>query len=190
MASLLLASNSASRVILVNLNKTLLVDLFYLRLWMGDDLFAANVDLVTSVDELNCALEKQVDSSDGIGRVIAIRAVDQALIQNSPIDLAINIASMQEMDPPVIAEYFESLRKSSLKEKLYFYCCNRKEKTLPDGTVTRFFDYPWLTHDQVIIDELCPWYQQYYSFKPPFFRPFDGPIWHRLAVMAKKSRNF
>jgi hypothetical protein len=187
MTSLLLASNSASRVILVNLNKTLIVDLWYLRLWMGDKLFGTNVDLVTDEDELRCALEKPIDRSDETGRVIAIRAVDHALIQNSPIDLAINIASMQEMDPSVISEYFMDLRKTSSARPLHFYCCNRQEKVLPDGTMTRFLDYPWSVSDQIIIDELCPWHQQYYSFKPPFLRPYDGPIQHRLAILAKSA---
>ena len=64
MTSLLLASNSSSRVVLVNLNKTLLVDLWYLKLWMGDKLFGNSVDLVTSKDDLQRALDKPITSSD------------------------------------------------------------------------------------------------------------------------------
>ena len=132
MTSLLLASNSAQKVILVNLTKTLFVDLWYLRLWMGNDLFATNVDLVSNIDDLRCALEKpfDVDGSGEMGRVIAIRAADQALIRNSNIDLAVNIASMQEMNPSVISDYFTSLRKTSSEKPLYFNCCNRQEKVL------------------------------------------------------------
>lgn len=138
MTSLLLASNSASRVILVNLNRTLLVDLWYLRMWMGVEPFATNVDLVTDKDGLRCALGKPVDSLEGIGHVIAIRAVGHALIQKSPI----NIASMQKMDPSVISEYFMDLREAASKRPLNFYCYNRESKSLPDGTMTRFIEYP------------------------------------------------
>jgi len=187
MTSLLLASNSASRVVLVNLTKTLLVDLWYLKLWMGDQQFGNTVDLVTNKDELQRALDKPISTSTGSGRVIAIRATDHELISNCPIDFAINIASMQEMDPIVISAYFADLRQSISGKPLHFYCCNRQEKYLPDGTVTRFLEYPWLVEDQILVDELCPWHQQYYSFKPPFFRPYDGPIQHRLAVMAKTT---
>jgi hypothetical protein len=49
-----------------------------------------------------------------------------------------------------------------------FYCCNREEKTLSDGTITRFKDYPWNSLDNIQIDDLCPWHQQYYIFIPLF----------------------
>jgi len=52
MSSLLLKSQSAGRVILINLNKTLLVDLWYLKLWMGERVFEESVDLVTNKDQL------------------------------------------------------------------------------------------------------------------------------------------
>lgn len=185
MTSLLLASNSSSRVVLVNLNKTLLVDLWYLKLWMGDKLFGNSVDLVTSKDGLQRALDKPITNSDVFGRVIAIRAVDHELIRYCPLNLVINIVSMQEMNPSVIREYFDDLRKCISDYDLYFYCCNRLEKSLPDGTVTRFFEYPWSGEDQILVDELTPWHQWYYSLRPPFFRLYDGPIQHRLAVIAK-----
>ena len=75
--------------------------------------------------------------------VIAIRAVDHELICYCPLNLVINIVSMQEMNPSVIREYFDDLRKRISDHDLYFYFCNRLEKSLPDGTVTRFFEYPW-----------------------------------------------
>jgi hypothetical protein len=156
-----------------------------LKLWMGEELFDNAVDLVTSEEELQLALDKPIITSTGSGRVIAIRATDHELISNCPLDFAVNIASMQEMDPSVISAYFTDLRRSISDQPLHFYCCNRLEKHLPDGTVTRFLEYPWLVDDQTKADELCPWHQQYYSFKPPFFRPYDGPIQHRLTVMAK-----
>jgi len=185
MTSLLLASNSASRIILVNLTKTLLVDLWYLKLWLGDDLFDRTVCLVTSREELKSALKKPIDCSANTCQIIAIRAINHDLIRYCSVELAINIASMQEMNPSAISQYFTDLRMSTTINSLYFYCCNRQEKYLPDGTVTKFSDYPWSVHDQFLVDELCPWHQEYYRFKPPFFKPYDGLIQHRLAILKK-----
>ena len=182
MTSLLLGSCSAGRVILINLSKTLLVDLWFLRLWMGNQMFDSSVDRVTNPEEMSAAFDKTAGS--GFGRGIAIQAMDHQLLRECPANFVVNIASMQEMDPPVIAAYFDDFRSMASQRKLMFYCCNREEKYLPDGTITRFSDYPWASGDQILADELCPWHQQYYSFKPPFFRPYDGPIRHRLAVMS------
>lgn len=183
MTALLLASRSAQRVVLINLTKTLLVDLWYLKLWMGDEVFNRSVDLVTDEVGVARALATPVPAS-GPGRVIAIQAVHHELLRACPVDVAINIVSMQEMDPPVIAGYFADLRGIKARRALTFYCCNREEKVLPDGTVTRIAEYPWQPADRMLVDELCPWHQQYYSLKPPFFRPYDGPIRHRLVALA------
>ncbi len=183
MTSLMLLSKCAGRVILINLNKTLLVDLWYLKLWMGEDVFAKSVDLVVNKVELDKVLSKQVSLT---GNVIAIQAVNQDLLKYCSVDLVINIASMQEMDPPIIYKYFESMRAVKSKRTL-FYCCNRVEKELPDGTVTKFEEYPWCPADEIIVDELCPWHQEFYSFRPPFFRKYDGPIQHRLVTLASKK---
>ena len=67
---------------------------------------------------------------------------------------------------------------------LYFYCANRVEKTLPDGTLVRFEEYPWSSHDTVLLNELCPWHQDFYTMRPPFYRPYDGPIMHRIAKLS------
>ena len=120
----------------------------------------------------------------GFGRGIAIQAMDHQLLRECPANFAVNIASMQVMDPLVIAAYFDDLRSIAGNQKLMFYCCNSEEKALPDGTITRFSDYPWATGDEILADEHCPWHQQYYLFKPPFFMPYDGPIRHSLAVMT------
>lgn len=182
MTALLLASDSASRVVLINLTKTLLVDLWYLKLWMEEEAFEFSVDLVTDEGGLERTLAKPTTNKAG-GRVIAIQASDNELLQRCPVDLALNIASMQEMDPPVIAAYFNGMRAIASQRKLVFYCCNREEKTLPDGTVTRFAQYPWHEGDQILVDELCPWHQIYYVLRPPFFIRYDGPVQHRLVIL-------
>lgn len=85
------------------------------------------------------------------------------------------VAAMQEMNPDVIAHYFAEAEAHSH----FFYCCSRVEKQLPDKTITRFVEYPWF--GETIFDELCPWHQEFYSFRPPIWRKYDGPIQHRLV---------
>ena len=65
-----------------------------------------------------------------------------------------------------------------------FYCCNREEKTLPDGTIVKFDNYPWHLSSEIQEDELCPWSQKYYSPRPPFYRNYLGPIRHRLVKFS------
>ena len=107
-------------------------------------------------------------------------------------DLAINVASMQEMTPTVIESYFRFLRKSKTK---LFYCCNRLEKILVGGEVTRFMDYPWMLTDNHVVDELTPWHQwffapsftanniKFWGMPISFLKKYDGPHWHRLTKM-------
>jgi hypothetical protein len=181
MTTLLLKSGAARRVVLVNLNKTLLVDLWYLRAAIGESAFESRVRLLT---EASAAVGLPPPANGG--EVIAIKATDHAILAEFPLDLAINIASMQEMDVDVIAAYFSDLRSSASAGvgKVLFYCCNRESKTLPDGSVIRLADYPWRPKDRAAVDELCPWHQRYYSARPPFYHPYDGPVRHRLVELS------
>jgi putative sugar O-methyltransferase len=182
LSALLLASKSAGRIVLVNLTKTLLVDLWYLKLWMGAEKFEASVDLVVDEAGLDQALKKPLLQAAGATQIIAVQASNHELVRSCPIDVVINIASMQEMDPPVVEAYFDDMRAIAQKRDVLFYCCNREAKTLPDGTVTRFASYPWRFDDQILVDGLCPWHQHYYSILPPFYRAYDGPHMHRLVI--------
>ena len=174
MTSLILSCMPRAKVVVVNLTKMLLVDLVYTRRYLTE------VDVCVAHD-----VPQYLSSLDSNRvRVIGIRADDLQLIRHGPVGVAINIASMQEMDPQVIASYFEALRRSANSETL-FYCCNRVEKTLPDGTEVRFEDYPWNADDRVLIDELCSWHQFYYQWRPPFYRKYAGPIRHRLTWINK-----
>ena len=175
MTSLLLKTYQ-QRVIRVNLSKTLLVDLYYLKLLLGDG-FDTDVVLVTDEDDMTDALSK----SNNKPSVIAIEAVNHQLIQLSPTDLTINIASMQEMNPENIEQYFTDISIAAKKHSGLFYCCNREEKILPDGVVLKFEDYPWHLSTKTLNDELCPWHQKYYSLKPPFYHRYDGDIRHKLV---------
>jgi hypothetical protein len=118
-------------------------------------------------------------------------------LENFPLqefDLAINIASMQEMNPDMISTYFSMLRERKTK---LFYCCNRLEKILPDGTAARIFEFPWKIEDVFLVDEECPWHKFFvgriggknvklFNLVPiPFLRRYDGVHWHRLAKLAQ-----
>jgi hypothetical protein len=98
-----------------------------------------------------------------------------------PVDLAINIASMQEMTADVIASYFDLLRRAPAK---WFYCCNRERKLMPGGEVAEFRRYPWAAGDVHVVDELCPWHQWYLAPRPPFRMAYDGAHLHRLTRLA------
>lgn len=119
-------------------------------------------------------------------------------------DLAINIASMHEMGYDSIKKYFRFLRRCLHRDNL-FYCCNREFKVLMGGEVTHFMDYPWHPTDKVLIDELCPWHQYFFSkhggdsslqvmrVKIPWINFYKeqrngfGRYRHRLVTMATTS---
>ncbi len=110
------------------------------------------------------------------------------------IDVAINIASMQEMDPSAIRRYFRFLR-SQLTARNLFYCCNREQKTLPGGEEVVYADYGWADEDIHYVDELCPWYRYFFArgraryrlhifgMPVPLVHRFGGSCRHRLTTL-------
>jgi len=159
-----------NKVFSVNLNEILLVDYLYTRGIIADE--------STALAKTESDIEEIL--KDRTIKLIYIQAENHSLLRRLPIHVAFNIASMQEMNPSVIEQYFDDLRNCSSKD-LYFYCCNRTEKTLPDGTLIRFLDYPWHDDDEILIDELCSWHQTFYTSRPPFNRRYDGSTQHRLT---------
>jgi hypothetical protein len=153
MASLLLLNDPAVSVILVNLTDVLKIDLEY--------------------------VSRAVPASSH--RVSPIEARNKAQLRAFEFDLAINIASMQEMTNAMIADYFQLLREKNT----LFYCCNREEKVLPDSEVIRFANYPWRQDDETFVDGLCPWHQRYYTNAWPFYRRYEGPHRHRLSRLTE-----
>ncbi|EQA70039.1 MULTISPECIES: putative sugar O-methyltransferase [Leptospira] len=174
MASLLLVSKFVKKVVSINLSKTLFVDLEYFS--RISSYYNFNYCLLTEKEDLK-------NIFNGTADFIAIQASNQKFLQSIPADLIINIASMQEMNHEVIQQYFEDMRIISREKEILFYCCNREEKTLPDGTAIIFKKYPWKESDEILIDELCSWHQEYYALRPPFYRRYDGPIRHRLVKL-------
>ena len=169
MSSLLLMLTPERRTIAANLTKPLLLDLIYIRQALPD----VRLALVSDEDELLAAL------ADDRIRLIAVPADDAPIIAEAAVGLAVNVVSMQEMDLPVISEYFRVLRGNRARQTA-FYCCNRLFK------VADFEDYPWREKDRVLHDSSCSWSQWYYSARPPFWhrRGYgEKEVWHRLALL-------
>jgi len=136
--------------------------------------------VIPSTDFVYCPSD-QVDQLTGLG-----------------VDVAVNVASMQEMAPEVVTSYFTLLRQT-LRPRNLFYCCNRERKEMPGGEISEFQSYPWESADTVLVDGRCPWHQYFLAVHPtasfprllgipvPFIRYYDGPHWHRLAIMAARS---
>lgn len=112
-----------------------------------------------------------------------VPAEDAVKLKGISYKLAINMASMQEMNYKTINDYFRFMRQNLTKDNL-FYCCNREQKMLPGGEVIEFLKYPWLKEDTNFIDEICPFYRYYFSAPPPFIHSFDGLFRHRLANLS------
>ena len=142
MACLLRLVAPQAKIICVNLGKILLFDMLYASKAFPD----TKMFLVDDKDDFDKALKEYP--------VIFIEAEKYEMLFGRPIDLFINIESMQEMNPDIIKTYFDIIRSSTGKR--YFYSCNREEKFLPDGTVVRFDDYPWNAgKDEIVFDERC-----------------------------------
>lgn len=186
MTSLIHLSKFSKNTILVNLTKTLFVDLWYLREILGDESFGLKVLLLTAEDDLENLQSTVLKSGESF--IIALEARNQHFIRELSLDLVINIVSMQEMDISIVQKYISDIRHSQdhhRNQPLMFYCCNRVEKKLLGGEITCFDDYGWLPDDIILFDEFCPWHQEYYTTHPPFYRPYNGPIKHRLVNLKR-----
>ena len=175
--SLLVENILVNRVYLINLRKTLLVDLIYLKKAIGDNRFDRELILIES--------KECIKSLKSRHKFVAIEAENYELIKYLKKDLVINIASFQEMSKEIIDNYFKYIYNKS-EEPFYFYLCNREEKVLPDGEKISFNNYNFHPEDQIIVDELCPWHQYYYIKYPPFYKKYDGPARHQLRLVKNK----
>ena len=167
MTSLLLKLKIVERVILINLNKTLLVDLIYTS--------KVSPKIVDS-----CILLEEKSDISKIKNVklVAIRADNYGLLRYVQKDLVINIASFQEMNIDVINNYIEYLENGD--KSFFLYHCNREEKVFPDGSITKIKDYKFKSNKKIIVNEICPWHKDFIVKKPPFIIPYDGIIIHQL----------
>lgn len=115
-------------------------------------------------------------------------------INTENVDLAVNIASMQEMSGEMVTQYFLLLRKLYTKN---FYCCNRIEKKMPGGEISCIKEYPWSANDIFLVDEICPWHTWFLGrgktpnvklkgLSIPFMHEYDGAHWHRFATLSNR----
>ena len=157
-----------SKIIYINLGRTLLFDLYYSKKVfpnMDHCLIRSNNDTYSKdFNYVEAEIHKKIDIKS---------------------DIFINMHSMQEMRYEDINSYFMMMRKQ--KKETWFYCCNRISKKLPDGDIINFSQYPWSADDKVIIDGLCPWAQGFPRNIPPFFQKMDGPIHHRLIKFVQEK---
>lgn len=159
-------------IYIINLTKSLLLDYTFIKKYSKNSESKINVQILKNKEDL-----KKINYNKK--NIILIEASNQNFLREISIDLAINIASMQEMNNQEIENYFSNLRNNK-KKNTFFYCCNRTEKKLPDGNYTRFKEYPWSINDEIYAHEICPWYKFYLSKKYPFLHSYDGKIEHKL----------
>ncbi len=152
------------KIVSINLGKTLFFDYLYTA--------TLNLNYTTSLADS----KRETDF-----KFICAENYEDSNIKD--IDIFINIASMQEMDISTVQSYMKWIR-SQLTEAVYFYCCNRISKTLPDGSEIKFDEYGWKDKDSILLDDLCHWYQKFPINRPPFTQEFDGPIKHRLVKIS------
>lgn len=168
LGTLLRISYPHLKVVSVNLNKILFLDVYYTKKVLPDQ---SLILMQTKEDFGRCSMT-------------FLRAEDYHLLESQPIDFFINVASFGEMNPRVSKQYFKYAQSSS-SEKVYLYSCNREKKILPDGTITTFQDLPW-AGTETMFNERPGWYQKYPISKPPFWKPLDGPMRHRLAIIKQQ----
>jgi len=173
LTSLLLHTLPSCRVILVNLTRALMVDLVSLRRFRPDV-------------EVTLATRNGRKGDSEASRVTAVPARDAELMSDLHFDGAFNLSSMQEMNPSTVANYFRLMRRNPAP-RTWFYCANATEKRLPDGTYSRFYEYPWQPRDEILLDELCPWAQTNYQMWPPRYFPRLYDVRHRLAWLEKAT---
>lgn len=183
LSGLLKESFPNSVICLVDLGKTLLFQFYYLGRAFPD----CKHEVILDANQ-----EVRVAFSNADFIYCPAEYLEQ--LSGFSFDLAINIASMQEMNPDSINRYFQFLR-SHIRQENLFYCCNRVSKIMPAGERSDFFNYPWIKDDAHLIDEPCPWVKYFFSFykaqkgpslfnlRIPFVNYFDGSHHHRLTIL-------
>jgi len=127
-------------------------------------------------DEDIVVVKSKKDLSIPNKRLFLIDASNSSLLINKNINLFINIASMQEMKPDILENYFQIIKSNNA----YFYCCNREYKKLYGNEELIFDQYPWGNCKKIVLED-CPWHKKYYDFKRPFIKKYDGNVKHSLV---------
>jgi putative sugar O-methyltransferase len=163
----------SSNIYLVNLSKTLYFDYIFLKKSFKNSEY--KIYLIKNKKDI------EIINNNNSKKIILIEAINKQLINLFNIDLFINIVSMQEMDLIEVQSYFKIIRnKKKYSNDRYFYCCNRLSKVLPDNSIIKFEDYPWLDNDIILHYSECEWMKRYYAKKFPFYLKYEGKIIHKL----------
>lgn len=187
---------SAPRKILVIGDGPGILSAYLHSTWPETQIFLVDLGVTLAIQAQNLtrvfpeASHKEVVGKESGFYYLAAERLD--LPGDVSFDLAINVASMQEMKPETVKEYFHLLRAHGTR---WFYCCNRVEKVMPEGEVSGFFDYPWKQGDEIIVEGYPKWYGWFLgfgglpvvswgSFHLPLLRRFDGVHAHRFIRMA------
>ena len=113
-------------------------------------------------------------------KIFLVPSNNKNFLINTDINLFVNVASFQEMNEQEIKKYFQIIKSNNSE----FYICNREKKILPAGEIIIFNNYPW-SNAKFKFYENCKWYQNYYSFRFPFFRKYEGNIKHCYGFFKK-----
>lgn len=153
-----------AKIFSINLAETLIHDYLILKKYkiIPDD----EIQVVSNLGDMDIKNK----------RLFLIPANKKNLLREQNIDLFVNIVSFQEMNFKEVNSYFQIISEN----KSYLYCCNREKKTLSNGENLIFRDYPW-QNNQLDNLEICPWHKNYYSFRFPFIKKYDGKILHLLT---------
>ena len=152
------------KIFSINLTEALIHDYLFIR-----DTNLLDDDSVIVVNH-----EKDLENPNK--KLFLIDASNAHFLKNKNINLFINIASMQEMKPETVDDYFQVIKSNSA----YFYCCNSEYKKLIGGEKLFFNQYPWGDCKKIVWED-CSWYQKYYNSKYPFIHTKKGNIKHALV---------
>jgi hypothetical protein len=125
-------------------------------------------------------VKKKEDIKKKNVKIFLVPSNNKNFLINADIDLFVNVASFQEMNKQEIKKYFHIIKSNNSE----FYICNREKKILPAGEIIIFNNYPW-SNAKFKFYENCKWYQNYYSFRFPFFRKYEGNIMHCYGFFKK-----
>ena len=74
-------------------------------------------------------------------------------LQDGPYGAVVNVASFQELDPPIVANYFRKIDEV-LEPNGIFVCINREKKTDPERKLRSVFkEYPWPESYETLLDD-------------------------------------
>ena len=128
-------------------------------------------------DKLIKVVNTEEDLFDKDIKLFLIPAQNKFFLKKRNINLFVNMASFQEMPINETKDYFDIIKSN----KSFLYCLNREEKTMYDGAVIRYKDYPFHLAEKILFEEEAKFHNYYYSSRPPFIHRKKSKLLHTLA---------